>query len=293
MWKSMLLALAFAGPCEVAADHPPPSRPLTVIHYRADGHLMLAPVAIGGRNEWFVFDSGAPHLVLDPRLTARLRLEPTSRGATTGTGAGAVGVGHLRPVSIRIGALALRADDPWEIDLSKVPIPGDVRGLIGADLWKNHVVRVDPVRGTLSVFDPARFRPVKGEAVVPLIIEGEKMFVEARLDVKPGLSVIHKLRVDTGAEETVNDPIAGQALVTKRTTVGNGLGENFVAVSGLMDAVHLGPFTIRRVWGPGGPGPAIGMEIFRRFVTTFDAPHGRLYLSPTPALKEPVPAPTG
>jgi hypothetical protein len=33
------------------------------------------------------------------------------------------------------------------------------------------------------------------------------------------------------------------------------------------------------------------MKLLWRFVVTFDAPHGRLYLRPTSAMREPVPAP--
>ncbi len=80
-------------------------------------------------------------------------------------------------------------------------------------------------------------------------------------------------------------------MTTLKTRGGNGLGENFVAASGLMDAVQLGPFAFKQVWGPSATPPAMGMEILRRFIVTFDAPHGRLYLSPTPAIKEPIPAP--
>lgn len=56
-------------------------------------------------------------------------------------------------------------------------------------------------------------------------------------------------------------------------------------------AVHIGPYTIRHVWGPGAPQTTIGMEIFRRFITTFDAQRGVLHLVPNRTLIEPVPEP--
>jgi hypothetical protein len=33
------------------------------------------------------------------------------------------------------------------------------------------------------------------------------------------------------------------------------------------------------------------MEILRRFIVSFDAPHGRMLLEPTPQLNDPVPTP--
>jgi len=83
-----------------------------------------------------------------------------------------------------------------------------------------------------------------------------------------------------------------RATGSKRTTLGNGLGSSFEGVSGALEAVHLGPFVLHRVWGAAIEHPAIGMEIFRRFVATFDVRHGVLYLEPTAALAEPVPSPT-
>jgi hypothetical protein len=63
-------------------------------------------------------------------------------------------------------------------------------------------------------------------------------------------------------------------------------------VSGIYDAVEFGPFRIDHVWVPGGDSPAIGMEMLRRFIVTFDVPHQRLYLRPTAARAEPVPPPS-
>jgi len=51
------------------------------------------------------------------------------------------------------------------------------------------------------------------------------------------------------------------------------------------------PFTFRDSWGPAIPSAAIGMEMFRRFTTTFDVAHGKLYLQPNRRLTEPVPPP--
>lgn len=48
---------------------------------------------------------------------------------------------------------------------------------------------------------------------------------------------------------------------------------------------------IEHVWGPSGDQPALGMEILRRFILTFDVPHARLTLQPTPQLNDPVPSP--
>ena len=241
----------------------------------------MLPVQVNDAEQvWLTLASGAPHRVIDPRLAADLGLRTMSESATTGTGQGAVSVRHAGPVMLRIGDFPLRVQDPWIIDLSGVPIDREVRGLVGADLFKNNIVRIDPDRGVLEIFAADRFQTFPSGATLPLIVDGDKLYIDAVLDVRSGLSVQHRLRIDTGSEESVNDEIVAQAAETRTTTLGNGLGSNFEGVSGVFDAVRFGPYTIHHVWGPGGPGPAVGMEVLRRFVVTFDVLRGRVNVVP-------------
>jgi hypothetical protein len=293
MWRTVLPAVAgfFFADCPAVAAEP---APVAAIPYRLDGKLLDFQVSINGYAPvWFCLDSGAPHSVIDPRLAKILGLTVTPGGSVTGTGAGAVATGHVGPVTMTLaGAPPIPVADPWVIDLSGVPFAKDTLGLVGHELFANYVVRLDPLHGTLYLFDPKTFAQGPGGTTLPLIVENGKLFLEVGLDVNPQLRVRHKLRIDTGSEESVNDPIVAQARETRVTTLGQGLGQDFQAVSGVFDAVHVGPYTIRHVWGPGAPTPAIGMEIFRRFVTTFDVTRGTLHLAPTPALTEPVPPPS-
>lgn len=282
----IILPLLLAG-CATAPQ------PLSTVRYRPDGKLAIVPVTIGGQRQWFIWDSGAPRLIVDPRLAATLGLATRRTGSTTGTGQGAVAIAHVDPLPVAVGTVRYVADDPWVIDLARVSVPKDVRGLIGADLWSRYAVRMDARARMLQLFAPGAYRPGRGEVALPLIVEGAKLYVDAGLEVTPGRTVVHRLRIDTGSEDSVNDPLMAEGLETRTVTLGNGLGSNYQGKSGRIAAVHLGPFTVRDVWGPGGAAPAIGMEMLRRFVVTFDAPAGKLYLRPTAALGEPVPPPGG
>lgn len=240
---------------------------------------------------WFIVDSGASHTVFDPKFATELGLKVESAPPTTGTGAGEVTKSHAEPVVIMMNEVKLNVPEPWVIDLSKAPLPAAVRGLVGAELFKNFVVRMDPVQSTFTVFDADAYRHEAGGASIPLLVEGDKLFLEAELEVPAGKRVTHKLRIDTGSESSVNDEIVKQSEEVRTSTLGGGLGEQFKSYSGVFSSVKLGPYVIKHVWGPGGPRPSIGMELLRRFIITFDAPHGRIYLEPTPALNEPVPTP--
>ena len=273
------------------------SGPLLDIPYRSDGtagKLITLPVSVNGAAPRpFVLDTGAPRSALDPRLAEELRLPSARSSQEGGTGHGTVEAGHPGPLQLAIGKLAFSVDDPLTLSLKEVPVAREDRGLIGSELISRYVVRIDPVFKRVQVFNPSRFKPGKADVALPLGIDGEgrRFYVAAKLHVRPGLTVEHRLRIDTGSEDSVNDPIVGQAKKTTATTLGNGIGANFQGISGVYDSVDLGPYSFTYVWGPGGDLPAIGMELLRRFVVTFDAPHQRLYLRPTCRISEPVPPP--
>jgi len=289
MWATRgigAVALAAAGAAYTVGQHP-----VAVIQYLPDGHFVMVPVRVAGRTELFTLDTSTPNLVIDSRLASRIKLGVKSAGTTTGSGKGDVAIKHAVPLAVRVGGIRLVSNDPLIVDLSGVPIDQRVRGLVGIDLWKRYVVEINPVKHTLSLYNPGNFRAAKGSTCIPLTVEKNRLFVDVGLDVKAGQSVVHRVRVDTGADESVSDPIFAEATETRRSRLGNGLGESYYATSGKIDALHLGPFTIRSVWGPGGPVPSMGMEILRRFVTTIDVEHNCLHLTATPALTDPVPPP--
>jgi len=260
--------------------------------FKRDGQLMLVEASIDkSAPAWFVVDSGASHTVFDPKFANELGLKTESAPPTTGTGTGDVPKSHTQPVVMSVHGIKVDLPEPWVIDLSKAPMPNTVRGLIGAEIFKSYVIRMDPVQSTFTLFDPAFYRHESGGASIPLLVEGDKLFLEATLEVPAGQTVTHKLRIDTGSESSVNDEIVKQSEEVRTSTLGGGLGENFKSYSGVFTSVKIGPYVVKHVWGPGGPRPAIGMELLRRFVVTFDAPHGQIYLEPTPALTDPVPEP--
>lgn len=260
--------------------------------FKRDGKLMLVQVRINDSEPtWFVVDSGAPHTIFDPKFAQELGLKVESAPAITGTGTGKVTRSKTGPVTMALNDVKIELAEPWVIDLSNVPIPKTVKGLVGAELFEKFVVKMDPLESVFSVFDPGSFNYTGDGASIPLFFESGKLFLEADLEVPAGKTVTHKLRIDTGSESAVNDEIVKQSAELRSSTLGGGLGENFKSYSGVFSSVKIGPYVMNHVWGPGGPPPLIGMEILRRFIITFDAPHGRMYLEPTTAFTEPVPTP--
>src|SRR5262249_49532197 len=151
-----------------------------------------------------------------------------------------------------------------------------VDGLLGADLFQRFVVRLDPIRQTLTLTNPATF---KGSgSSVPLILDQDRLYVNMTLTLPGGESETHRVRIDTGSGDAVSDNMVRRSSEHRKSVQGVGLGQSYIDESGLFASVRLGSYTFHRCWGPSNDHPAVGMEIFRRFTSTFDVANGRLYL---------------
>jgi len=262
------------------------------VHAQRDGKLFLVPVLVNGRGPyWFCVDSGAPHSVIDPTIVKDLGLKSIGSTTIKGTGEGSVPVVRTEALTMAIGRAKVNVAEPWVIDLSEVPIPKFVHGLVGAEWFEAYAMEMSSERSTLRFFDASTFRTPRGATTIPLEDTDHRLFMNVTIDVTKDETVTRRVRIDTGSSDSVGDEIAKHARTTQTTTLGNGLGTNYQSVSGLMDGVHIGPFTFRNVWGPATHSSNIGMEMLRRFTVTFDVPHRAMHLRPNRFFAEPVPPP--
>ncbi len=208
-----------------------------------------------------------------------------------GAGHGTAPMLHAAPLTISVGDARLRVNDPWVIDLSHVGTSRHIDGLIGEDFFKAYVVRIDPVTQTVSFCDPKTFTRTSSGATVPLIVASDRLFIHMNLTLPNRLTATHRVRIDTGSDDAVSDDLVRQSSIRRKSLQGVGLGKAYVDYSGLFATVQIGPYRIHNVWGPSGSPPAVGMEILRRFILTFDVSRGRLTMEPTAHLDDPVPSP--
>jgi len=164
--------------------------------------------------------------VLDAALAKEIGLKITGEGSTTGTGQGAVPLAFVGKVDVSLGGLTYAAE-PYVIDLSGTPLSKEVRGLVGLEIFKSHIVMLDPTRERFAVYDPKRPPTLGKGAFLPLTVDGGKLFLPAVLEARAGRSVRRQLRIDTGSETSVNDSTASEAEFTSVTTLGGGLGASF------------------------------------------------------------------
>ncbi len=284
-----LTAACLANPLIASASAT--DEPLAVVNCRHDGLLVRVPVRINGTRLWFDVDTGAPHTVIDTATANRLHIGVvrTDRGA--GAGRGTVIREHAVPVDIAVGSAHFRVNDPWIFDLRHIGTPLREYGLLGADFFKVYVIRMDPTAGALSVFASASFRYVGYGSAVPLVDRNNHLFIPMKLSLANGISATRSVRIDTGSGDAVSDDLVRQSPTRRKSLQGVGLGQSYVDYSGVFSTIQIGPYSIHNAWGPSNAVPAVGMEILRRFVLTFDVARSVLDLDPTPHLRDTVPSP--
>jgi Aspartyl protease len=281
-------ALVQVCPPALAAGGP---RPVAVIPFHRNGKLIALDVRVGAsRPLSFTLDSGASHSIVDRTVARELKLRVVGTSASHGTGRGTVPVQRLAPVRLALRGAALDVAEPWAIALGGVATAAREDGLIGSDLFRRYVVRLDLERGVMSLFEPSAYRRAPGAATVPLIVRKRWMYLPAELVAQDGTRARRELVIDTGSEDSVDDPLVTRSPHRRSTVLGNGLGADYAGASGVLARVRIGPFVWNDVWGPASR-PAVGMEMLRRFTLTFDLSRRTLELVPNAHLREPVPSP--
>lgn len=283
-------ALALAALGAAGASSPAPSG-CSAIDYNLDDRLVRVPVRVDGVPLWFDIDSGARHSVIDLTAAKRLKLQLLRPDQMAGAGHGTQAMLHAAPVTITAGGLSVRIADPWVIDLSHTGTGSNLDGLIGMEFFNAYVVRIDPLAKTVAFCDPATYKDESSGASIPLVNQDNRLFINLTLTLPNGAAATHRVRIDTGSDDAVSDNLVRQSPIRQKSLQGVGVGTPYVDYSGLFASVQIGPYRIENVWGPSGDRPAVGMEILRRFILTFDVPHGRLTLQPTAQLHDPVPSP--
>ncbi|HEX8500468.1 MAG TPA: retroviral-like aspartic protease family protein [Pyrinomonadaceae bacterium] len=177
------------------------SRPAVVESRRArSGHMLVRALVNGKDVGWFVLDSGAGGMVIDPRAADRLSLP--ALGEVVAVGAHGRTKARFRlGDTLAVGPLTVRGTRYMELDLDflRRAFGVEVGGVCGRDVFMRAVVEVDVTGGTVALHDPARFR-LEGAAWQELFFSSRHPAVRARFE--GGREALFKL--DTGSDRTVS-----------------------------------------------------------------------------------------
>ncbi len=181
-----------------------------------------------------------------------------------------------------------------------------VHGLIGFNLFKDYVVKIDYSSEKLTLYRPEhhKYRDRKKDIILPLHFDGNKPFVRTSIVTEDLQEVPVKLLVDTGASDALwlsekSDERIDIPQNHIETFLGRGLNGDLYGTKGRIDGLWVGPLVlpkpivafpnselIDQLISSNDRNGTIGAEILRRFVVTIDYRNSRMTLRPTYRVRE-------
>jgi hypothetical protein len=267
------------------------------VPFRLLNNHIYADVRVSGEGPFlFVFDTGGQFILSPP--TAKT-LAATIRGKTAahGAGEGVVEAGFTQVSSIEIGDLRLGGQTVGVLPFQSAKTEGfEAGGMIGFEVFRRLVTRIDYGAHTLTFIDPASFDPKDAGIPVPFVFYQTIPQVQGAFDGLPG-----KFDIDTGSrvEVTLTSPfVKAKHLIAKfpkgtMAVDGWGVGGHSRAYITRGASLTLGPVKVADVIAgfssqksgafadPTYQGN-VGAGILKRFVVTFDYGRQIMYLKPLP-----------
>lgn len=181
-----------------------------------------------------------------------------------------------------------------------------VHGLIGFNLFKDYVVKIDYTDHRITLTKPEFFtyREKQRDIVLPLILEQNKPFVRTSIVTDKNEDVPVKLLVDTGASDALWLSSKSDNRITLpennfETFLGRGLSGDLYGKKGRIGAIWVGPLVlyepivafpddelVDQLIGKNDRNGTLGAEILRRFYVTLDYPNNRLILTPNSDIRD-------
>lgn len=163
------------------------------------GHLLVEPTVEGKSVGWFIFDTGAGSMVIDPKVADELGLPKLGEVLTVGIG-GKASAAFRQGKRFELGPLALVNPTYVELDLSflQALFGRKVAGIVGYDLLARCVAEIETATPYIALHDPAHFT-LRDGTWQDLIVCHNTPCTKARFEgEREGL-----FRLDTGANGTV------------------------------------------------------------------------------------------
>ena len=246
----------------------------------------------------FVLDTGAPIIgLLGTDIAASI-------GATTGASVSVGGSGYGQsPTGSLVESLTVSVGETHLLDQTAVVVPWDelsfidvdedwdYQGIIGYDLLKRYVVRLDFDQSVLTLHKPDSYTYAGDGEVLPLEMHQRKPYTSAAVTLPGGADVNVKLHVDLGNRGELS-LITGSLpeIIIPSDAVrddGFGLSGRVEGYGGTVDELRLGSHTLPSVGtkfqtrgyaSAGGRQGVLGLRVLERFNVVFDYPRNRMIL---------------
>ncbi len=282
--------------------------PFKLVH-----NLIIIPVKINNSNELnFILDTGVRSILITRLFyTDSLDLNQTNRTKIQGLGTGYT-IDALTSSGNSLSLPGIKGENQEVFVLmedifnlsTRMGMP--VHGIIGYDIFKNFIVKINYSSKVLTLYRPDVVLKKKRKAEeYPLYIENDKAYIYANVRQHEGDTLKVKLVVDTGASHTLSlylpsDDRLALPPVTMEAYLGRGLSGDINGRIGRLDAFRMGRYelqnlpasypdaeSIKLALNVANRNGNLGSDILKRFTVIFDYPHKRLLLIPNSTYKEP------
>lgn len=251
----------------------------------------------------FIFDTGAEHTILTQReITDLLQINYDRRFTIIGSDLSTELYAYLaRGIKLNISnMIALnRSILVLEEDYFRFEEYGGIKvqGIIGADLFRRFVVKINYRRKVITLYEPDSFRPPDGKfEEFPLEIERNKPYLIANTALTSDTTIQAKYLLDTGASislllYTNSHPAFDLPERYIRSKIGMGLGGFLQGFLGRVEQIDIGNQQLNGVITnfqdlaenvdtnfTNNRNGIIGNQILSRFEIIIDYIHSKIYL---------------
>jgi hypothetical protein len=267
-----------------------------------NNHIYL-PVSLDGKKyDRMIFDTGATNVVSAAAAKANgIKAEGELPGGGFGENVSAFGLAKVGLVEV--GGIQLKDQVFTVFDLASLAKVEGVegQGLIGYEIARRAVIRIDYANHQLTIIKPDQFHPPANAIKVPFKFNSHVPMIQAELDGISG-----EFEIDTGSRASVSimGPFAtsnhlNEKYQAKTEVIGGyGVGGPSRALLVRPQILKIGSIEIKDPVGLielGNRGAAAAMQtagnigggILKRFTLTLDYENRVLYFEPNTAFKEP------
>ena len=290
-----------------------PKKKSITINFKTSSNLIIIPVAINNSDTLnFILDTGVRYpIITELPFVNKLNLNFLQPINVKGLGEGEQLTAY-RSGNNTISLNGLVAYDQEihmvineNFQISQIlGIP--VHGMIGFNLFKDYVVKIDYPEHTITLIKPEFFdyKQRDRDIILPLTFEQNKPFVKTSIVTDKNEEVPVKLLVDTGASDAIWLSTNSDSRISLpenhiETFLGRGLSGDLYGTKGRIGAIWVGPLVlyepivafpdndmVDQLIGKNDRNGTLGAEILRRFYVTMDYPNKRLILRPNSNLKD-------
>ncbi len=171
-----------------------------------------------------------------------------------------------------------------------------IHGILGYDLFRNFIVKVNYAAGMLTFYDPDKFqRNLSWFNSMEMVVENSKPYIQLPVTMSDSSRVKAKLLIDTGASHsfmlhTNSDPDIAIPEKSLRDHLGAGIAGNIEGYVGRLSHIEIGDYLLEHVISTfpdkgtyndvieaTGRQGTVGGGILKRFKLFFDYGNEKLY----------------